>query len=292
MASSTTERVVVVASSADAVPGAVRSIRNRANRRGKRTDVEVVVGSEAVASAARTALATVELPAPVSVTTRVTGDAGAFVRDRGASGTVDRVFLAGVERDRLGDLDDLTVPVERLPTDPEPGRPLVRGRSVGGFLLTFLVSYGFYLLLGDPTDPFDLVTGAVTGGLVAVALSSVVVEPETSLRTVAPRALRATAFLPYLGFEILKANLGVAYVILHPDLPIDPRTIEYDPGADGRLERAVLANAVTLTPGTLTVAVDEDRFLVHALTPGTRSALERGNLARAVAWVFHGRDRA
>ena len=167
-------------------------------------------------------------------------------------------------------------------------RGWLHDRSLAGFLTTFVLSYAFYLLLGDPTDPFDLVTGAVTAGVVAATLSAVVVETEPSVRGVLARSARASVFLPYLGYEIVKANLGVAYVILHPDLPIDPSFVEYDPGTDGRFERAVLANAITLTPGTLTVDADGERFLVHALTPETRAGLEAGSLRRAVAWVFHG----
>ena len=167
----------------------------------------------------------------------------------------------------------------------------VRDRRAAGFALTFVLSYGFYLALGDPMALFDLVTGAVVAGVVAATLSAVVVEPSPSVAVVAAQSLRATLFLPYLLVEIVRANLGVAYVILHPSLPIDPAFVTYDPGIEGPLERAVLGNAITLTPGTVTVDVGRDGFLVHTLTPATREGLREGSLARAVAWVFHGRDR-
>jgi multicomponent Na+:H+ antiporter subunit E len=286
-----TELYLVVASHDDTgVLEAVREVRDDAVRRSVTVEVEVLVGSDERADAVRAEVAGLALPSAVSVTTTVATDRVAAVRERAANRAVSCVMI-----DPASDVDhlsfaDLSVRTERLTTTREiRRRRLVHDRGVAGFLLTFVLSYGFYLLLGDPTDPFDLVTGAIAAGVVAASLSAVVVETEPSIGGVLARSLRATAFMPYLLYEIVRANLDVAAVILHPDLPIDPKMVEYDPETEGRFERAVLANAITLTPGTLTVDVDDRGFRVHALTPETRASLQGGSLRRAVAWVFHGR---
>ena len=175
-----------------------------------------------------------------------------------------------------------------MSTDSAP-RSLVHSGGPRRFFAVFLASYAFYLLLGDPLDPFDVVTGAVTASVVAAGFAPLLFSrPPTAGRTI-PRLLRATLFLPYLLYEVTKANLAMAYVILHPDLPIDSAFVSFDPEADESLERAVLANAITLTPGTVTVDAHADRFLVHSLTPATREGLAGGPLERAVRFVFHGR---
>ncbi|MGM0591364.1 MAG: Na+/H+ antiporter subunit E [Halobacteriota archaeon] len=175
-----------------------------------------------------------------------------------------------------------------MSTDTDP-RSLVHDVGPRRFLAVFLGSYAFYLSLGDPLDPFDVVTGAVTASVVAAGFAPLLfARPPTTGRTL-PRLGRATLFLPYLLYEVVKANLAVAYVILHPKLPVEPAFVRFDPAADERFERAVLANAITLTPGTVTVTVDANGFLVHSLTPATRAELPGGSLERAVRFVFHGR---
>jgi len=180
------------------------------------------------------------------------------------------------------------VTVERAPVGRRVlGRPVAfapTGRRAGA---TFGLALAFYLALGDPTDPFDLVTGVLSAGIVAAVLSRVALETDPSRATVGS-VLRAIAFLPYLLYAVVRANLAMAYVVLHPGLPIEPSVVRI-PAPEGRVARALLANSITLTPGTLTVDLTDDELVVHALTAGSRAALESGTLARAVAFVTEGR---
>lgn len=287
---SQTDRYLVVASESDQVViGAVRQVRDTVIRRSVAAEIEILIPNEARAETVRGIVADIHVPGSVSVVTTVTDDPTAVVQKRMTMDGVTCVMIDPVSGVDAREVETGDVRVERLATPRETQRRrLVHDRGLAGFLLTFVLSYGFYLLLGDPTAPFDLVTGMVTAGVVAGSLSAVVVETEPSVSGVLAQSFRATVFLPYLLYEIVKANLGVAYVILHPDLPIDPRMVSYDPETEGRFERAVLANAITLTPGTLTVDIDDDTFSVHALTERTRAGLEAGSLRRAVRWVFHG----
>ena len=54
-------------------------------------------------------------------------------------------------------------------------------------------------------------------------------------------------------FEMAKANLQVAYLVLHPKMPIHPGIVRVKTGIQSELGRTFLANSITLTPGTLTV---------------------------------------
>ncbi|KAB1190633.1 hypothetical protein GJR96_16385 [Haloferax sp. MBLA0076] len=150
-------------------------------------------------------------------------------------------------------------------------------------MATSLVAFTFYIFLGDPTDWFDIVTGAVSAVVVALVLGRVVFEHPPTVRTVGTLA-RAMVFLPYLLFAVVRANLSLAVVLLDPRLPIDPSVVRI-PAPDGRLATALLANSITLTPGTLTIDVDGDDIVVHTLTDATREELLAGGLARAVGFV-------
>ena len=134
-------------------------------------------------------------------------------------------------------------------------------------------------------------TGAISAAVVTVLLGQVAFVDAPRLARTGARLARVVRFLPRLGGELAKANVALAAVILDPRLPIAPsmRTVETET-SDG-LERMVLANAITLTPGTLVVDVDGREFTVHSLTASSRTDLESGRLARYVARVFHGRSR-
>jgi multicomponent Na+:H+ antiporter subunit E len=177
-----------------------------------------------------------------------------------------------------------TVTVERAPVERRVLRPPVAfERSHSRVAVTFGLSFAFYLALGDPTDPFDLVTGVLAAGVVAAVLSRVALERTPTLASFA-RVARATLFVPYLLYAVVRANVAMVAVVLHPRLPIDPSMVRVA-APEGRVARALLANSITLTPGTLTVDVVGEELVVHTLTAATRAELETGGLARAVAFV-------
>ncbi len=173
-------------------------------------------------------------------------------------------------------------------------RPAHHERLVGRggrnrFLALFGVSYVFYLLLGDPTYWFDLLTGLVVGVLVAITLSHVTFTTAPTLRRSPIRNVRFALFIPYLLFEIIKANIAISIVILRPSMPIDPRLTRIVTRVGSGLPVLALANSITLTPGTLTVRANDQRLIVHTLIPSAREDLFDGRLERAVRFVFYGR---
>ncbi|AZH25561.1 monovalent cation/H+ antiporter subunit E [Haloplanus aerogenes] len=163
------------------------------------------------------------------------------------------------------------------------------------FFLVYAVSFLFYLALGGwhVTDLYEVVTGAATAGVVTLTLSRVALKSELpDLRLIGMSLVRLAAYTPILLWEIAKANVALAYVVLHPRLPIDPRIVEFDAAVWGDMPVTTLANSITLTPGTLTIDVSRQHFLVHALIPEAEDDLLEGTLERLVRFVFYGRDSA
>jgi len=109
------------------------------------------------------------------------------------------------------------------------------------------------------------------------------------LRTLGPQLVRLVIYTPYLLYEIIKSNLLVSYVILHPRLPIEPRMTEVECAVWGGMPVTTLANSITLTPGTLTVRAHGRELVVHSLIPAAREGLFDGGLERGVRFVFYGR---
>lgn len=191
------------------------------------------------------------------------------------------------ELERAG-LDVEIAPVER----PTRRFPIVRRASLGQFVVLFGWAFGFYLLIGGSFSQFDLATGAISGLIVAGLLWRISLSGFANVGRLAGRLGRMALYAPLLLWEIAKANLEIAYVVLHPGLPIDPEIVEFDAAVWSELPVTVLANSITLTPGTLTVDVTRQHFTVHALTTGARDELLGGTLERAVRFVFYGRAAA
>lgn len=80
----------------------------------------------------------------------------------------------------------------------------------------------------------------------------------------------------WLFKEIVKANIDIAKVVLNPKLPINPQIVTFRRPMDNPLAHVTLANSITLTPGTVTVDVEGDLYVIHALTDGAAEGLEGG----------------
>ncbi len=94
--------------------------------------------------------------------------------------------------------------------------------------------------------------------------------PPVNLRTI----IWIAGYFFKLIVDIVKANFQVAWLVLHPSMPIEPNMVELEVDIDYVSSRVLLGNSITLTPGTLTVLADEKKFLVHALTLESGEALK------------------
>ena len=183
--------------------------------------------------------------------------------------------------------------VEEAPIARRTARvPLVSRATLSKGVATFGATYAFYLLIAGSVTPFNLATGALTALLAAAGFSSISFVTSPSPRRTGARVLRLLLFVPYLVWEITKANLSIAYIILHPSLPIDPEMQRYRAAVWGGFPVTTLGNSITLTPGTLTVDVGREGLDIHTLTGGARDDLAAGGLERAVRFVFYGRSAA
>lgn len=182
------------------------------------------------------------------------------------------------------------IQTEEAPVEPRTQRAPLLVRStplqIGAL---FGISFIFYQILAGQLYWFDLVTGAISATIVAVGLSRVTFTNDPTRNSLV-RLARQTLYVPYLLKEIIKANVIIAAVILHPKMPIEPRMTRIKPALWGSLPVTTLANSITLTPGTLTVRVDGRVLTVHTLVPAAREDLFDGGLERAVRFAFYGRE--
>jgi multicomponent Na+:H+ antiporter subunit E len=109
-----------------------------------------------------------------------------------------------------------------------------------------------------------------------------------SLDTTMDQILRLIAYFPYLLFEIIKANVDVAEIVLDPRLPVSPVIIKFKFALKEDLPQITLANSITLTPGTLTVDIQDDTFYIHCLAEHHAESIFDWILQDKSMWIYRG----
>ncbi len=93
---------------------------------------------------------------------------------------------------------------------------------------------------------------------------------------------RLPVYWAWLALKVVKSNLDVTRRIWTPGKSISPTVVRLKLSQQTALGKVIYANSITLTPGTVTLAIEDDEILVHALTRADAAALETGEMDRQV----------
>ena len=154
-------------------------------------------------------------------------------------------------------------------------------------LTLFVFAFLFWLAVTWSFDTASIVTGAVVCALLAFLLVGVGLD-EAPMVLLPQRLLWALAYVPMLLLYVVRANLDVAYRVLHPALPIRPGIVRARTSLKSTAGRVLLANSITLTPGTVTIDISHGVFLVHSITDSASASLVEGVMPQRVAHLFPG----
>jgi multicomponent Na+:H+ antiporter subunit E len=95
--------------------------------------------------------------------------------------------------------------------------------------------------------------------------------------------LRLPGYWWWLLQEVVKSSIEVARVVLSPSLPISPALVELRTTEVSEAGKVILGNSITLSPGTVTIDMHEDKLLVHCLTRDSAEELRSGEVQRRTA---------
>jgi len=141
-------------------------------------------------------------------------------------------------------------------------------------LATFAIMLVFWVILSGMFDAFHLTLGVICCALVAHFSHDLLLYGDRDAAW-PKRLFGFITYLPWLFYQIVIANLQVAYVVLHPrmyDL-IDPHVVRFKTRLKRPISKVTFAQSITLTPGTITVSIHDDEFSVYALTRSASDAL-------------------
>ena len=151
-------------------------------------------------------------------------------------------------------------------------------------LAVFAILFGFWLLLSGHYDLFHLSLGLICSLLVAFVSDDLLIENISGSKRIV-KTRRFLTYVPWLIYQIVLANLHVAYLVVNPKA-IDPQIVRFKTRLKSEFSMVTLGNSITLTPGTITMDIVDGEFYVHALSKKVADDLLGGEMERRVAHVF------
>jgi len=166
---------------------------------------------------------------------------------------------------------------------------------IRGTILQFAVLFGLWLVLSERFDIFHVSIGffcAVLSTLIHVKINRHLYYRHEIAKEHALKIPRLFLYVPWLIWQIIVASLQVAYLVLHPKTPIRPSLVSFKTRLPNVAAKVILANSITLTPGTLTIQISGDAFLVHSLTDASYTGIVDGSLPLQVAKLYERKPSA
>lgn len=139
------------------------------------------------------------------------------------------------------------------------------------FFISFTAVFGVWLLLNSSLAPEYLVSGVITAAFLAI-WSSLKFPVFKNVKMTPKSFFSFFVFILVFLFELIKSNFDVAKRVLSPSLPINPGIISVKTKLTDPVARMLLANAITLTPGTFTIEMEGDTFFIHWIDAGIPDA--------------------
>ncbi len=134
--------------------------------------------------------------------------------------------------------------------------------------VSFVVMMIAWLLLNWTINPVNIAIGVVLSLIISIVFCSKC-ELFTSINLTPKAFIYTFIYLFVFLIELIKANIDVTRRVLSPSLPINPGIVKVKTKLKSKMARLILANSITLTPGTFTLQVEEDSFYIHWISTET-----------------------
>jgi len=169
---------------------------------------------------------------------------------------------------------------------------------VRNIIIQYVLLFAFWLLLSGHYDFIHIFYGVISVSAVVwlnyrlkkyAFFEEEMSRADANLKGNKPvtiRFFRLFFYIPWLIWQIVIASLQVAVVVLNPKMPIEPAIIKFKSRLPSLSARVILANSITLTPGTITLQLLDDEFIVHALMDMSATGITEDSLPAQVAKLY------
>lgn len=130
-------------------------------------------------------------------------------------------------------------------------------------IIMFFVTFIVWCLLSWVPDWQHLIVGGFVSAFVTFMIGDLFITRPHVLKHPLRYWYFFAYYLPIFLWECFKANLDVAYRVLHPRLPINPGIVKVKVELKTDTALTFLANSITLTPGTMSVDIDKENGILY-----------------------------
>lgn len=154
-------------------------------------------------------------------------------------------------------------------------------------LVLFLVLMAFWLVLSARLDPLFLVIGVASAAWIAW-YTIAVLDSEVGERPDGGgfNPLALVTYIVWVFVRQVISGFSLAWVIINPRLAPRPGVFRFRTGLEAPAARTILANSITLVPGTNTIEVEDDLFTVHAFNAASAADIAEAKVQRRIARIF------
>ncbi|MCK5679325.1 Na(+)/H(+) antiporter subunit B [bacterium] len=163
------------------------------------------------------------------------------------------------------------------------------------FILAFILLFLFWLLLSGHYDTFHVTIGVFCCLLISYSSFDLLFLHIGASHThlILPRLL---LYIPWHFYQIVLSNIHLIKLVFSPISRLNPKIMPYQTKLDNGLALVTFANSITLTPGTITIELDEQTFYIHAIDDEAANDLLSGEMEnrveKAFAPIAHTRQRS
>jgi len=150
-----------------------------------------------------------------------------------------------------------------------------------GVIILFILLLAFWFVLSFKIDLTIAAIGFMVSSLVVLFNYDLVFNNTEATKLTFRTIKRFIVLFFVLIYNIAISNIEVAKIVLSKKMPIDPGFVTIKNPLKKELNQALFANAITLTPGTLTVDMNEEEIIIHGLVKESVKALDGSSLERA-----------
>ena len=157
-------------------------------------------------------------------------------------------------------------------------------------IVTVVVIFTFWLFWSGMFDLFHITLGLISSAIVVKWTGHLFVDSSQTLSRRIIEWFRFESYSFWLLWQIVLANIQVFKLAFHPNLlsVINPKLVSFKTTLVGDVPQFILAQSITLTPGTVTVRIANNEFQVHAINNAAASAVP-GEMEQRVHAIYRGR---
>ncbi len=161
-------------------------------------------------------------------------------------------------------------------------------------LSIFLLLCGIWIVFSGQFDAFHLTLGVLSSAFItAISSSFLFVDRSKGFGVRFQEVIRLPGYLLWMLYQILLSNIHILKLALTPgDLPeVEPSLVRIKTNLKTDFGKWMLANSITLTPGTITISIEGDELLIHSISKVTTAGVLDDTMERKIARIFERESR-